>query len=352
MTKEGLRLALVGAVSIILGLVAGWDGPLVLGAALLTATALALLFVARTGSACVLHVPNTIECERLSETTLEVVVSGKQRLGNYAEVASDPEPRRLYRLQPGANSASLRLPLDTRRRFVGSIGPIRIIRRDPLGLARRVIASTPIIDVVVTPRTTASKSRRTPPNSTDPNCETTVRSHSTNVTEVLREYVVGDEPRRIHWRSSARLGQLMVRRETNTTSTDVLIVLDRAIPTWNTAPSFADDNSADNFEVAVETLAALLSELIPTGRTVSLLCDERGTVAVDRTSERAFLRTLAAVQVSPTSTLNGRDFLLATRNLHGTTLFVVTRGVNNRRLVEATASSAIVIEPELQESTS
>lgn len=351
MTKEGLRLTFVGVVAGILGIAANWDGPLVVGGSILAVALVALVFTVGSGTGAVTHCPTTIECERLSSTTIDVDITTTRRIGIYAEVATDAEPRRLYRLERTSRSARLRLPVDTRRRFAGNIGPIRIVRRDPFGVARRVIASTPTIEVIVTPRIIDNPAPHLRRDSDDGVRESTTQSATTTVTETVREYVAGDEPRRIHWRSSARLGQLMVRRETSTPTADVLVVLDRATTTWNTAPSFGNDNSADNFECAVEAVAALINGLLPSGRTITLLCGDEGTTVVDRTAERAFLRTLAAVGLSDSTTLSGRDFIRATRQLRGTHLIVVTRGTENRRLVLAASPRATIIEPNLPEST-
>lgn len=347
MTREGLRFALVGVAAVILGLVAGWDGPLVLGAAILILVPCAIAFVQAPTKAEIAHAPRSVQCERLSDTTLEITIRTSRRVGVFAEVASDPEPRRLHRLARRHDFVTLTLSVDTRRRFAGAIGPVHFVRRDPFGICRRVIASTDPIDLVVTPRITSTPHTPTREHSSSDEQNPRTSQGQATVSETTREYIPGDEPRRIHWRSSARLGQLMVRQETGTPSADVTIILDRAVTTWNTAPSFRNDNSADNFELAVETVAALIDDLLPTGRTIELLCTDEGTVAIDRTAERTFLRILASVTTSSGSTLNGRDFARVARNPRGTHLIVVTRGRDNFGLVHGVSPRARVVEPHL-----
>jgi uncharacterized protein (DUF58 family) len=349
LTKEGVRLAFVGVIACIVGLVAGWDAPLVFGGAILALVVLAILFTSRSGRAEVLHQPKAIECERLSTTSINIATKLSRRFGVYAEVMSENEPRRLHRFEQSAQSSTLTIPIDTRHRFAGNIGPIRLVCRDPFGIASRVIVTMPVVDVVVTPRIIEVSSPRLRKTTDEGTREISSPTASSTITATLREYVVGDEPRRIHWRSSARMGQLMVRRETSSPASEVFIVLDRSTTTWNTAPSFKNDNAEDNFELAIEAVAALIDDLLPSGRTITLLCSDEGATVVDHTAERAFLRTLATVEISSTPTLTSNTFVRAVRSLRGTTLIVVTRGDESRKTVLGASPKATIIEPPIPE---
>ncbi len=71
----------------------------------------------------------------------------------------------------------------------------------------------------------------------------------------LREYVIGDDPRRIAWRVSARLGRWIVREMSRERSRYIVFVLDTR----------RRDDSGDhdeNFEEAVEMLASLAVTLL------------------------------------------------------------------------------------------
>lgn len=346
MTREGLRLASVGIVAIVLGYVAGWDGSLVFGFSILVLVILCQIFVLYPVVAQVIRCPQIVECERLSQSTIVVDVNVNRRLGIYAEVESDSAPRRLYRLTRRNRSSSLNLPLDTRRRFAGSIGPIHIVKRDPFGIARRIVTTTSKIDVLITPRVTRSPIYRSLPDSSDVSRESWQRVSSGSNTESLREYVVGDEPRRIHWRSSARLGQLMVRREASAPSDEILIVLDRRPTTWNTSPLFANDNSVENFELAVETVAALINELLPSGRVISLLCGVDGIMVVDITANRSYLRLLASVEMTDSPSSNSQHLGSLMIRHHGPTIYIVTRGSEIIRDMSRLSSTATIVEPD------
>lgn len=68
-----------------------------------------------------------------------------------------------------------------------------------------------------------------------------------NLTRGLRPYRVGDPTRLIHWRTSARLGELQVRElEAFTGAQEIIIALDSGMP-WD----------AENFEAAVTAAASL-----------------------------------------------------------------------------------------------
>ncbi|MCO6011661.1 DUF58 domain-containing protein [Actinoallomurus purpureus] len=64
----------------------------------------------------------------------------------------------------------------------------------------------------------------------------------------LREYVVGDDLRHIHWRSSARTGTLMVRQLVDASMPQTTIVVDTG------ADAYADP---DDFELAVDAAASV-----------------------------------------------------------------------------------------------
>jgi uncharacterized protein (DUF58 family) len=71
----------------------------------------------------------------------------------------------------------------------------------------------------------------------------------------LREYEVGDDLRRVHWRSTARTGDLMLRQDEMPWETRSTILLD-------TRPA---SHQAESFERAVE-IAASLANAMCTGR--------------------------------------------------------------------------------------
>ena len=98
------------------------------------------------------------------------------------------------------------------RRGRYAIGPVRIRLRDPFGLAERTRRYRSTDDVVVFPaieslETGGGRGARQ-------GAETSALRrafHRGDEFYTMRGYVVGDDLRHVHWRTSARIGELMVR---------------------------------------------------------------------------------------------------------------------------------------------
>ncbi|MGA4670277.1 DUF58 domain-containing protein [Propionibacteriaceae bacterium Y1923] len=143
--------------------------------------------------------------------------------------------------------------IPTRRRGVVPIGPARSVQGDPFGLSGRPTDWTQIIELFVHPRTVNLPGRQT---GFIHDLEGHASSHLT-VSDMsfhaLREYVPGDDRRHIHWRSSARTGQLMVRQFEETRQSRVALALDTA------AGSYLDE---DEFELAVSVIGSVAVQCI------------------------------------------------------------------------------------------
>ncbi|MFP3900084.1 MAG: DUF58 domain-containing protein [Acidimicrobiia bacterium] len=117
-------------------------------------------------------------------------------------------------LERGAGTlATYRLPTD--RRGILRIGPLRVTVTDPFGLATVSVVAAPEVELTVLP---GVDDIRPAPLTTghDPTAGT-LRPHALGrVGEdfyALRQYVVGDDLRRIHWPSTARHDELLVRQQ-------------------------------------------------------------------------------------------------------------------------------------------
>lgn len=79
--------------------------------------------------------------------------------------------------------------------------------------------------------------------------------HGSITFDSLREYVVGDELRRVHWRTSARVGELMVRENVDTSLPRLVVLLD------NRAAAHPQRSAgvAESFESACEAAASVVT---------------------------------------------------------------------------------------------
>jgi uncharacterized protein (DUF58 family) len=165
---------------------------------------------------------------------------------------------------PPGDRQSLAYRIPTERRGSLALGPTRAAVSDPLGLARRGRVVAPREEVLVRPRVhaivppTLGAGRRVHDDDRSPRAAAT---DATGEFLAVRPYETGDDPRRVHWRSSARSDDLMVRQFEAPRRGATLVLLDtrgpRAEPTANDG---IGDVPADlAFEHAVEAAASIVT---------------------------------------------------------------------------------------------
>jgi uncharacterized protein (DUF58 family) len=153
----------------------------------------------------------------------------------------------------------------------------------------------------------------------------------------VRDHQRGESLRRVHWRSTARRGRLMVKELEDAPRDEAAVLLDaRSGLNVGSAPD-------SSFEMIVRAAGSLLRRLVAEGRRASLVVAgervERYPVASLDTDWRAVLDMLAAV--TPTATRN----LAATlggdhHGLDALRLFVVTSDLEPRLADRLLADSA------------
>ncbi|MFB4264813.1 DUF58 domain-containing protein [Nonomuraea sp. GTA35] len=131
----------------------------------------------------------------------------------------------LPRLPKGAvRTVSYPLPTDTRGEI--PVGPLVLVRADPFGLTRRLREYGRPVTLLVRPRTVALP---VPPSGKAHHLEGPASDNApagTVTFHTLREYVLGDDLRHVHWRSSARTGTLMVRQFIDASLPTTTVLLD------------------------------------------------------------------------------------------------------------------------------
>jgi uncharacterized protein (DUF58 family) len=118
---------------------------------------------------------------------------------------------------PSRNEQSVSYSVVPRHRGRVKIGPLAVFITDPLGLARVRLQAAPEKEVVVYPEVEDIEPWRLGmqgAGSGDSRVRQLWRSAAEFYT--MREYVTGDDLRRLHWPSVARTGQLMIRQDEST----------------------------------------------------------------------------------------------------------------------------------------
>lgn len=167
----------------------------------------------------------------------------------------------LERAQRGR--AAYRIPTDRRGRF--AIGPAIIGIADPFGLTTRALQLGAADEVIVRPRLHDLRPVNGAPG------HRRARANRRTVVPVaapahdeflaLREYTVGDDLRRVHWRSSARIGDLMVREDESAWEPRTVLLFDNRLASHLGA----------SYEAAVEAVASIGVRLLRSGRACEIL---------------------------------------------------------------------------------
>jgi uncharacterized protein (DUF58 family) len=150
-----------------------------------------------------------------------------------------------------------------------SVGPLTVRLSDPFGFIELTRAFTSQVSLVVTPVVVPLPRVRLSGDWSGTG-DNRPRAFAAAGTEdvTVREYRMGDDLRRIHWRSTARTDELMVRREEQPYQSRATLVLDtRASAHRGTGP-------ASSFEYAVSAAASVASHLAGLGFTVRMLTDD------------------------------------------------------------------------------
>jgi len=143
--------------------------------------------------------------------------------------------------------------VDTSKRAVIPVGPVRSSRGDGLGLLRREQKWTEVQELFVHPKTvsladsSAGFLRDLEGRPTDTLSSSDIAFHA------LRDYVVGDDLRHVHWKTSARTGRLVVRQFEETRRSHLVVCL---------SCSALDYATAEDFELAVSVAASLGQQAI------------------------------------------------------------------------------------------
>jgi uncharacterized protein (DUF58 family) len=230
----------------------------------------------------------------------------------------------------GVREVSYPVRSDVRGRYL--VGPLSLRFADLFGLVELTRSFTSTEALIVTPAVVALG---TSPLGGDlaGGGENRARAISTTGEDDVtpREYRYGDDLRRVHWRSTARLGELMVRREEQPWQNRGTLFLDtRAI-------AHRGDGPASSFEWSVGAVASIGCHLARHGFGLRLVTDTGEGISGysrDATSGTSFegllLDTLAMVTPSPDQSLS--DGIAAVRRGGGGVVIAVLGALSHADL--------------------
>lgn len=158
------------------------------------------------------------------------------------------------------------------RRGMPLVGPLLIEDRDPFALALRVTDTRVQVAQLVLPVVTPLPAGPVPDPSTEQG-QRTARSRERAADDVVtREYRDGDALRRVHWRVTARQGELMVRQDEPQAGPYARLLLDTQALGYRDAPPVRRGRatSSPHFEWAVRMAASVAAHLSERGYTVEL----------------------------------------------------------------------------------
>ena len=220
------------------------------------------------------------------------------------------EDRLPYQLGPGArfvvpgisggDREALSYDLRAAARGRYTIGPLAVRLSDPFGLAQVTSELAGTTDVIVHPRVEALTAPGLGGELASA-AATRVRHLFTQGDEfyTTREYRDGDDLRKVHWRTTAKRGQLMIRQEERPWQARALIAVDLR------RDAHRGQGGRASFERAVSVAASIAVRLAASGYELAMVTDDgrqvRPAGATDQAT--AILDFLASVEPTPTGSL-------------------------------------------------
>jgi uncharacterized protein (DUF58 family) len=190
-----------------------------------------------------------------------------------------------------ASSVAYSVRADVRGRY--EIGPLVIRLTDPFGLCELARAFPSVDHLTVTPTVVPLPAVRLTGEYTGTG-DSRARSVAVHGEDdaATREYRHGDDLRRVHWRSTARVGELMVRREEQPWESRATLILDIR------KSAHRGEGPTASFEWAVSAVASIAVHLRENGYKLRLVTDLVDISAAESEGDAAILDHLAEVKLT------------------------------------------------------
>ena len=246
-------------------------------------------------------------------------------------------------------AVSLRLPVDTSVRGERPIGPYAVVHGDPWSIVRRVAGRSEGGVLTVHPRT-VEIGRSALPSLQREDSEFASRRRGDQHFFALRDYVFGDEPRNVHWRSSARAGKLVVKQHVSGAPNHTVIVLDTDASAYGSDDQFGSGWVAERFEAAVEVAASYAVAHADRSEQLYVVTTTRGGPVTTGAggAKDAFLDAFAAVSAVPPVETAPEEIAPLVRRTHCRLVMLITgtpgpRVLGSLRALAPIASSLSIV---------
>lgn len=182
----------------------------------------------------------------------------------------------------GRQRRTVAYPLPLLGRGLYTVGPTTVVASDPFGLVTADTLSTDTAELIVQPRTVPLAPLTLPIAWRDgaANLSHSVGSGGSDDASV-REFRHGDDLRKIHWRSTAKSGALMVRQEERPWHGESLVLLDIRAAAF---PRIVSDDESAALEWAISAAASISSHLLGRSRRVTVVTGSGHVAHDDSTS--------------------------------------------------------------------
>lgn len=189
------------------------------------------------------------------------------------------------RLAAGAAHEEI-FAIPTSARGVLAVGPVSVLRGDPLGLFERTHDRRQAVDLFVHPRTTALDGLSLGHLRDLEGLPVQQLERDDVSFHALREYQPGDDLRHVHWKSTARTGDVMVRQYEQTRRSHFVVGLS----------TLADEyRDPEEFEIAISVAGSVGLRALRDSRVLDARV-QSGALRAD--TGRRFLDALAALDSS------------------------------------------------------
>ncbi len=174
--------------------------------------------------------------------------------------------------------------IPTQKRGILQVGPVAVLRGDPLGLFERIHRREEPVDLYVHPKTVLFDGQSLGFLRDLEGLPATDLSPDDVSFHALREYTPGDDLRHVHWKSTARTGTVMVRQYEETRRSHFVIALSRHP---------ADYRTTDEFELAISAAGSLGLRAIRDSQRVEVRVQGR---ALPAATGKQFLDSLSGLE--------------------------------------------------------